>query len=625
MLLSPYYARSNRDDQRPQIHEYRHADFMELFAEDLSTEKLKAGREQSWFTVNRLDGQRWPALRQPIHQGYYIATSELSCDLKSRAAIDPSRIREAWILVSHYGEGFTATGLTERQRKVLLQAHLAKAREAGTAFPARPQVVEDAGQRSHTILAGYLPIADIVSNESQESVQNEAALENTAVGIAESFAPVDYVSRTDELLWTGAELPQRPDASSSETPSRLAALVQLLDENLALGVADGSLVDVANVPDDSGQTQIAALSGWLDSVYFYRIPEDDRSGALYDQQQQFKIQRSRLLSNLQPSLPAGVTQACRNARITLRQSLQSTVVPAVTPRKLTFNRIDHYTPERIAGYTDPWKTTLDTLAPLVDTLRSELNRHQNQVLVSSQLRNAVNDFRNALLSARSAARLLDLQFQPRHKYRESSLLDWFLNDRKDEDLSLTEQLPAQQKLIVPGSWIADGPALIDDRWRSMVETFTADWQASRQASLISRNDDQLYQLMMVALVAGDDGCEYLAHSSPGEPFSIASHYETRLMPTYPIKMPTLNDLKKAVRGPAMVMPPDLADEVNKLKFPDGEVEQSGGGSGGIQWITIFSIPIVTICAMILLMLMINILNFIFRWLPFAILRIPFPK
>jgi hypothetical protein len=196
--------------------------------------------------------------------------------------------------------------------------------------------------------------------------------------------------------------------------------------------------------------------------------------------------------------------------------------------------------------------------------------------------------------------------------------------RQDQDLALQEQLPSARKLLVPGDWVAAGPALIRRRWRSLIDCFSAEWQASKQAAQLGRDDEQLYQLMMLALVVGDDGCEYLAHSSPGDPFTIASHYETRMMPTYPIKMPTLKDLKKAVRGPAMVMPPDLAAEVNTLKFPDGEVKQSGDG-GSMRWIYVFSIPIVTICAMILLMLMINILNFIFRWIPFAILRIPFPR
>lgn len=625
LLVAPYYARVSRDDQRPQIHEYRNSDFITLFNEDLAKNRLKASRDQSWYRVNRLDGARWPQLRQPIHQGYYLATAELACDSKSRAPVDPVRVKEAWIIVAPYGKSFNVSGLEPRQRKLLLQARLAQALEEGTAFPARPQVVADPAGRKHTILAGYLPVADIVSNENKEPLQSEQQLEDGADAMAEKFAPLDYIVTDDEVLWNGTDLVARAGAGSSDVQPRLAALVQLLDENLGLGVVDAALVDAAAVPDSVQEAQIAGLTRWLDSVHFYRIPGDERSIALHAEQQQLKVQRSRLNSNLAPSLPAGATQACNNARNTLRQALQTTAVPSATPRKLGFTRIRHYTPERIAGYTNPWKAYVDTILPLVDRLRIELGRPQNQLAGLSQLRAAVNDFRNTLLSCRSAASALDRQFQPRHKYRGSSLLAWYAGGRGNEDLALQDQLPAEHKLIVPGSWIVEGPEKIRDRWRSLVAAFTAEWEQSSQASLLARDDDQLYQITMLAIVTSDDGCEYLAHGAPGEPFSIASHYETRLMPTYPIKMPTLKDLKKAVRGPAMVMPPDLADEVSKLRFPDGEVEQSGSSGGGIRWIFVFSIPIVTICAMIILMLMINLLNFIFRWIPFAILRIPFPK
>jgi hypothetical protein len=36
----------------------------------------------------------------------------------------------------------------------------------------------------------------------------------------------------------------------------------------------------------------------------------------------------------------------------------------------------------------------------------------------------------------------------------------------------------------------------------------------------------------------------------------------------------------------------------------------------------FSIPVITLCAMILLMIMINLLNLVFRWLPWAFLALP---
>jgi len=45
----------------------------------------------------------------------------------------------------------------------------------------------------------------------------------------------------------------------------------------------------------------------------------------------------------------------------------------------------------------------------------------------------------------------------------------------------------------------------------------------------------------------------------------------------------------------------------------------------IGMICSISIPIITICALIILMIMISLLDLIFRWLPFFILCFPVPK
>jgi hypothetical protein len=50
-----------------------------------------------------------------------------------------------------------------------------------------------------------------------------------------------------------------------------------------------------------------------------------------------------------------------------------------------------------------------------------------------------------------------------------------------------------------------------------------------------------------------------------------------------------------------------------------------GGSVSIGMICSISIPIITICALIILMIMISLLDLIFRWLPFFILCFPVPK
>lgn len=614
MLLTPFYARSDRDEQRPQIHEYRDADYMQLFDADLQKNRLKASADQAWFEANKLDEKAYPVLRQPIHQGYYLATAELTCDSRNRAPVDPKRVKEAWLTVTAYAEDFDVEGVNPIHAKQLLQASLIQAKEQGKAYPMRPLATQDTQGRTHTILSGFLPVADIVNRESDEKLQTDDQLNESARQLAVTFASTDFSSQTDQVLWNGTHV-----------HSRLAALMQLLDENLAIGVLNDDLAYTAGMkPDSAASVDLDEWKNWLANGYFYQLPEATQSRHLNDEQQQFKIRRGQLMAHMPATPPAGVTQAYRDAYGVLRQAVITETLPGLTPRRLTFNLRQHFTPERISGYTSPWLVYLSKLSSLLADFRSEMARPANMLGELSQLRHSIDRFSNRLAATISATQALDAQFRPLHKYRGKNLLQWYLSDRNDAQQPLNEQLPGGQKLIVSGHWVAQGPDLIRRRWLMLITSFTHEWQASKQASALQRDDEQLYRIRIFASITGAHGCEYLVHSQLGSPFYIASFYETRLMPTFPIKMPSLKDLKKAVRGPGLIMPSDLANEVNKLKFPDGKVEQSGSGSSG-RWIYVFSIPIVTICAMILLMLMINILNFIFRWIPYAILRIPFPK
>ena len=58
---------------------------------------------------------------------------------------------------------------------------------------------------------------------------------------------------------------------------------------------------------------------------------------------------------------------------------------------------------------------------------------------------------------------------------------------------------------------------------------------------------------------------------------------------------------------------------------DGGGCKSGSPSIDIGMICSLSIPIVTLCALILLMIIVGLLDFIFRWLPFLVFCFPVPK
>ena len=67
-----------------------------------------------------------------------------------------------------------------------------------------------------------------------------------------------------------------------------------------------------------------------------------------------------------------------------------------------------------------------------------------------------------------------------------------------------------------------------------------------------------------------------------------------------------------------------------LPFPlhkDLDISSEPCSDGGVTFgmICSLSIPIITICAFIMLMVIVTLLDFIFRWIPYFILCFPLPK
>jgi hypothetical protein len=60
-------------------------------------------------------------------------------------------------------------------------------------------------------------------------------------------------------------------------------------------------------------------------------------------------------------------------------------------------------------------------------------------------------------------------------------------------------------------------------------------------------------------------------------------------------------------------------------LPAGATDCDTGDSGGIGLMCSLSIPIITICALLLLIIIVNLLDIIFRWVPFFILCFPLPN
>lgn len=161
------------------------------------------------------------------------------------------------------------------------------------------------------------------------------------------------------------------------------------------------------------------------------------------------------------------------------------------------------------------------------------------------------------------------------------------------------------------------------------------------------NKDELFVVRFIHL---NEDCGPLhppTVSEPTEQFRLASFFDSDA-PARPIRITLPMDtspagLRKHAKGTAFVLSDMLCGQVQRAKglgfvdlvrqvlpFPlhkDIDVGDGGGcKSGGVDigMICSISIPIITLCALILLMIIISLLDFIFRWIPWFITCFPVP-
>lgn len=148
-----------------------------------------------------------------------------------------------------------------------------------------------------------------------------------------------------------------------------------------------------------------------------------------------------------------------------------------------------------------------------------------------------------------------------------------------------------------------------------------------------QDKDDLYRIIPFVRIKDEKGKERIFwgdNDSCSQKFRVASAFDPLASRPSMIQMPSLQDLRSGLaKGVGMITPPDTFNLVNALRLKKGvneDVLPSGEQSQlGIQWICSFSLPVITLVAMILLMIMISLLNIIFFWLPWIKICLPFPK
>jgi hypothetical protein len=183
-------------------------------------------------------------------------------------------------------------------------------------------------------------------------------------------------------------------------------------------------------------------------------------------------------------------------------------------------------------------------------------------------------------------------------------------------------------LTMPTSW--DGFSQGDETalLTALVTALTPRAQQTLMAQGRYQNRNSQYQLRVFFRIKGETAAcpPELVWSAYSEPFRIAAWYESgnRPHPPVPLPDPTSDFLKNAKPNCSFHVPGALMGAIQGTSMSG---LMSGGGGGPaltLDWICSFNIPLITICAFLVLNIFLSLLNIVFFWMAFIKICIPFP-
>jgi hypothetical protein len=200
-----------------------------------------------------------------------------------------------------------------------------------------------------------------------------------------------------------------------------------------------------------------------------------------------------------------------------------------------------------------------------------------------------------------------------------------------------------------GNWPAFDPATFGlkvpmsaDEWRAVSEKLPAALPKA-EAGAVSRRgaepvpkfdlafDPRRARRYVIRCVYTRDGCPPVA-SAASAPFAIAPvHDPDAPARTIRIPMPIdlgLGALRRMKKNVGFVLSKDLNARVQSLagkKLKDIDEGNVSAGGSADEEVCSFALPIITLCAMIVLYIFLALLNIVFFWMPLVKICLPIPK
>lgn len=185
--------------------------------------------------------------------------------------------------------------------------------------------------------------------------------------------------------------------------------------------------------------------------------------------------------------------------------------------------------------------------------------------------------------------------------------------------------PNTQALRMPAQWPAISDALSDRLRRAALACMSARFAGVAGEAGKFDHQEARYSVRAFVRVACKAGCPAkLVWSNASEPFRILPWWAGKTVPVR-VPLPAISDLRRLNPGVTFQVPKDLSKFLNQDLTKVLEGKPPGAGGGGIDMLCSFSIPIITICAFIVLSLFLALFDLVFRWLMFVKICLPLPK
>lgn len=141
----------------------------------------------------------------------------------------------------------------------------------------------------------------------------------------------------------------------------------------------------------------------------------------------------------------------------------------------------------------------------------------------------------------------------------------------------------------------------------------------------TQGNHDVYFVVPFVRYRSECGKELIEWGNPSQTFRVASPLDAEAARPVAIQLPEFQDLKRGfARGVTFLTPKSMAEALQNV-VPDMDFKKSNKKNrfnACLGFSISFSIPVITICAMLLLMIVLNLLNLIFFWLPWVMLQLP---